>query len=70
MKIKVLITGGTIDDLEYDSLDEAPKNHQSLIPGLLQLARLKVKYLVFYLLKTPFLYLDTVLVITRFVSHL
>ncbi len=44
MKIKILITGGTIDDLEYDSLDKAPKNHQSLIPELLKLARLKVEY--------------------------
>lgn len=46
MKIKIFVTGGTIDDLEYDSLDKAPKNHQSLIQKLLQLGRLKVDYQV------------------------
>jgi len=44
MKIKFLITGGTIDDLDYDSEEKAPLNHQSLIPDLLKQARLSVDY--------------------------
>lgn len=44
MKIKILITGGTIDDLEYDSEENAPKSRKSLIPELLQLARLKIDF--------------------------
>ena len=39
MAIKIFITGGTIDGLEYDSAAAAPKSNKSLIPGLLQQAR-------------------------------
>ena len=44
MKIKVLITGGTIDNLEYYSLEKAPKNQKSLIPLLLKQSRIIVDY--------------------------
>lgn len=40
--IKIFITGGTIDDLEYSKVEDAPKNHQSLIPVLLKQARLAI----------------------------
>lgn len=43
-KIKVLITGGTIDDLDYKSEEDAPKNHQSLIPDLLKQSRITSGY--------------------------
>ncbi len=39
MSIKIIITGGTIDDLEYESVKDAPKEHKSLIPELLNQAR-------------------------------
>ncbi len=42
--IKVFITGGTIDDLEYDSLDKAPKSHKSIIPDLLKQAKITLDY--------------------------
>lgn len=35
MSIKVFTTGGTIDDLEYSSEADAPKNRTSLIPKVL-----------------------------------
>lgn len=41
-KIKIFITGGTIDDLEYSDEKDAPQNHQSLIPDLLKRARLAI----------------------------
>jgi len=44
MIIRIFITGGTIDDLEYDSLDKAPKSHKSLIPDLLEKIRIKTSY--------------------------
>ena len=37
--IKILITGGTIDDIEYSDEKDAPKDHPSLIPSLLKQAR-------------------------------
>lgn len=46
MKIKVLITGGTIDDLDYSKGEDAPQNHQSLIPSLLQQARITADYTI------------------------
>lgn len=46
MAIKILITGGTIDGLEYDSLEKAPKSHESLIPELLKQARVTPDYSV------------------------
>jgi L-asparaginase len=44
MKIKVLITGGTIDDLDYEREEDAPQNHESLIPELLEQARVTPEY--------------------------
>jgi|SRR3989344_59169 len=44
MKIKIFITGGTIDDLDYDSIEKAPVNHQSLIPNILKVARITEDY--------------------------
>ena len=34
--IKILITGGTIDNLDYTSEKKAPKNNKSLVPKLLE----------------------------------
>jgi len=45
MPITILITGGTIDDLEYDNEDDAPVNQQSLIPVLIEQARI-TEYIV------------------------
>lgn len=42
--IRILVTGGTIDDLEYEKEEDAPKNHQSLIPDLLKQSRISVDY--------------------------
>ena len=42
--ITILITGGTIDDLEYDSPDQEPPGHQSLVPDLLDTNRVKIAY--------------------------
>ncbi|NIO22200.1 MAG: asparaginase [Candidatus Aenigmarchaeota archaeon] len=39
MRIKILITGGSIDDLEYDSPEKAPKSPKTYIPELLKRAR-------------------------------
>ena len=44
MAIKIFITGGTIDDLEYDSEDRAPKNQKSIILGLLKKSRISLDY--------------------------
>ena len=44
MTIKVFITGGTIDNLEYSSEDKAPKNRKSVIPDLLKRSRIKISY--------------------------
>ncbi len=44
MKIKIFITGGTIDDLEYDSPDKAPESHKTLVPKLLKCARVNVDF--------------------------
>jgi L-asparaginase len=43
-KIHFIITGGTIDDLDYDSEENAPKDHQSLIPSLLSQSRITANY--------------------------
>jgi len=42
--IKVLITGGTIDDLEYESEENAPKDQKSIIPDLLKKSRISLDY--------------------------
>ncbi len=44
MKIKIFITGGTIDNLEYDDPKHAPNNQESLIPGLFKQSRITVPY--------------------------
>ncbi len=44
LKIKILVTGGTIDDLDYEKEEDAPTNHQSLIPDLLKQARITSEY--------------------------
>jgi len=44
--IRIIITGGTIDDLEYDSIDNAPKEHKSFIPDLLKQSRITSDYQV------------------------
>jgi len=43
-EVKVFTTGGTIDDLEYSSEDQAPETKNSLIPKLLELAGINVDY--------------------------
>ena len=40
MTIKIFITGGTIDDLDYGSEDKKPNNPKTQIPKLLKKARL------------------------------
>ena len=44
MSIRILITGGTIDDLEYNSLDKAPKFPKSIIPSVLKKARVTLDF--------------------------
>lgn len=44
MAIKCIIAGGTIDDVGYKLPKNAPKNHKSLIPGLLKQARVMFEY--------------------------
>ena len=44
MTIKFIITGGTIDDLEYELAKDAPKKHKSLVPDLLKQAEVTLKY--------------------------
>ena len=42
MKIKVLITGGTIEDLDYEKPEDAPEHHKSFIHDLLKQGRVTV----------------------------
>ena len=44
MKIKIFITGGTIDNLEYDSKRKPPKNQKSLIASILKQSRITSDY--------------------------
>jgi L-asparaginase len=44
MAIKFLITGGTIDGLEYSSEAKQPRSHESLIPAMLKQGRLTTDY--------------------------
>ena len=46
MHIRVLTTGGTIDDLEYDSANQNPQSHESLVPGLMKQAKVTEKYTI------------------------
>lgn len=41
MRIRIFITGGTIDGLEYDSQEKAPKKFTSIIPKILEESRVK-----------------------------
>ncbi len=43
-KILFIITGGTIDNLDYDSLDNEPREQKSLVPNLLKHARATFNY--------------------------
>ena len=45
MTIEVFITGGTIDNLDYDSEDKAPKNRKSVIPELLKRSRIRTGFI-------------------------
>lgn len=42
--IKILITGGTIDDIDYDQEENAPLNHSSFINDLLKQSRVTFSY--------------------------
>ena len=44
MAIRIIITGGTIDGLEYSSANKAPPRHLSIIPEFLERARLSIEY--------------------------
>ena len=46
MTIKLLITGGTIDNLQYNSENKSPKNQESLIPSMLKQSRITAEYSV------------------------
>ena len=43
-KIRIIITGGTIDNLDYDDEINEPVGQKSLIPGLLNQARTTFEY--------------------------
>lgn len=49
--IRIFITGGTIDDLEYESQEDAPQNPPSLIPEILMQANLTQPYAIEVLLQ-------------------
>lgn len=42
--IKIFITGGTIDNMDYDSIGKAPENPKTYIPELLKQARVTAGY--------------------------
>ena len=44
MAIRIIITGGTIDDLEYESPEDAPKEHKSFVPDLLKQSKITLDY--------------------------
>lgn len=44
MKIKIMITGGTIDNLDYADEASAPKKQESIIPKLLKQSRVTANY--------------------------
>lgn len=43
MAVKIFVTGGTIDDLEYDSEREEPVSQESTIPGVLKSMRVDLE---------------------------
>jgi len=44
LKVKVFITGGTIDDIDYENLEDAPLEPISFIPELLEQSRVILDY--------------------------
>jgi len=46
MPIRVLLTGGTIDNLEYSSVDKHPNNQKTIIPDLLETSRISLDYII------------------------
>ena len=44
MAIKILVTGGTIDNLDYDNLDKSSKSYKTYVPALLKQARVTEDY--------------------------
>lgn len=43
-KIRLFITGGTIDDVDYEKEEYAPINRDSFIPSLLRQSRVRLRY--------------------------
>jgi len=46
MTIRILITGGTIDDVDYESIEKAPKNPKTHIPRVLKQSRITYDYVI------------------------
>jgi L-asparaginase len=46
MSIKIITTGGTIDDLDYECTEDEPKNHTSCIPNLVQQLKYSGEYTI------------------------
>lgn len=46
MAVRVIATGGTIDDLDHDCIEDMPEGHESLMPDSLEQARVTADYLV------------------------
>jgi L-asparaginase len=44
MTIKVFVTGGTIDNLEYAKNEDAPRHKRTVVPSLLKQGRATVEY--------------------------
>ena len=43
-EVRLLITGGTIDDVDYEKEEYAPINRDSFIPSLLRQSRVRLRY--------------------------
>ncbi len=43
-EVRLLITGGTIDDVDYDKEEYAPISRDSFIPSLLRQSRVRLRY--------------------------
>ncbi len=44
IKVRLLITGGTIDDVDYEDEQFAPMDKASFIPSLLRQSRVRLRY--------------------------
>lgn len=44
IEVKLLITGGTIDDVDYEKEEYAPMNRDSFIPSLLRQSKVRLRY--------------------------